>query len=56
MNRIQEKLVEPVNIYTGSFFKIKIKAKRDVTYNELLHKKYEQLKAITYSNLKGESI
>ena len=56
MNRIQEKLVEPVKIYAGSFFKIKIKAKREVTYNELLQKNYEQVKTITYNNLKGESI
>ena len=54
MNKIQEILIEPVKIYTGSLFKIKIKAKRDITYRELLQKTYEQVKVITYNDLKGD--
>jgi len=54
-NKIEEIIVEPVHIETGSTFKIKIKAKRSATYQEIKdNKSYLQLKSYTYGQLKGE--
>lgn len=59
MNKIQEVILEPSVIYTGSKFKIKIRAIRGATYQELVDKayKYQTLKDknITYGDLKGEN-
>ena len=52
--RISEKLVEPARIETGSVFKIKIKARRYTTYEELLDVTYNELKLKKYKNLKGD--
>lgn len=56
MSKIQEIILEPSKIYVGSTFKLKIKAIRYTTYEELKanNKTYEQLKDFEYSNLKGE--
>ena len=54
-NKITEILVEPSKVETGSTFKIKIKAKRSATYQEIKdYKTYLQLKSYTYGQLKGE--
>ena len=54
MSKIKEKLIEPVSILTGSIFKIKIKAVRGATYNEIKSLTYNQVKEYTYGQLKGD--
>lgn len=54
MSKIKEKLIEPVSILTGSIFKIKIKAVRGATYNELKNLTYNEVKEYTYNQLKGD--
>lgn len=54
MSKIKEKLIEPVKIETGSIFKIKIKAVRGATYNELKNLTYNEVKEYTYNQLKGD--
>ena len=54
MNKIKEKITELESVYTGSIFKLKIKAIRYATYEELKAKTYEQAKDFSYSSLKGE--
>lgn len=54
MNKIKEILVEPNIVYTGSKVKIKIKAVRGATYEELKSISWNELKKYTYSELKGE--
>jgi len=53
-NKIKEIIVEPEKIYTGSTFKLKIKAIRYMTYDDLKSKTYNELKEYTYNELKGE--
>ena len=53
-NKIKEIIVEPEKIYIGSTFKLKIKAIRYMTYNEVKTKTYNQIKNYTYNELKGE--
>lgn len=54
MNKIKEILIEPNVIHTGSSFKLKIKAVRGATYEELKSITWNDLKKYTYSDLKGE--
>lgn len=54
MSKIQEIIVEPSKIYAGSTFKLKIKAIRYATYNELKVRTYSTMQNFTYSELKGE--
>ena len=53
-NKITEIITEPNKIYVGSTFKLKIKAIRYATYNELKTKTYNEVKNYTYNKLKGE--
>lgn len=53
-SKIKEKIIEPSRIEVGSFFKIKIKAVRGATYNELKAKTYQEIEAFTYGQLKGD--
>lgn len=53
-NKIQEIILEPTNINVGSLFKLKVKAIRYMTYNELKTKTYSELTEFTYKELKGE--
>lgn len=55
MQKIIEKILEPSQIEVGSFFKIKIKAIKYATYNEIKNRlTYNTLKNYTYNQLKGE--
>lgn len=53
MNKILEKIIEPSRVETGSIFKLKIKAIRYATYNELKERKYKNIKSFKYKDLKG---
>ncbi len=53
MNKIVEVILEPSKIEVGSMFKIKIKAIRYATYNELKNKTYNYIKKFKYRDLKG---
>ena len=53
-SKIKEILVEPNKVYVGSTFKLKIKATRYTTYNELRKIPYNYLKTFKYGQLKGE--
>lgn len=53
--KITEVQVEPSKVEVGSTFKLKIKAIRYATYNEVKTKlTYNTLKNYTYGQLKGE--
>lgn len=52
-NKIVEIITEPNKIYTGSVFKLKIKAIRHATYEELKLKTYNEVKVFTYKELGG---
>lgn len=54
MNKIKEKIIEPARIEVGSIFKIKIKAIRGASYNELKSLTYENIEDYTYGQLKGD--
>lgn len=55
MNKIIEKIVEPSRIETGSIFKLKIKAIRYATYQEVKNRlTYTTIEDYQYSRLKGE--
>ena len=54
MAKINEIIIEPSKIYVGSNFKMKIKAIRYATYNELKNKTYNYSKKFKYKDLKGE--
>lgn len=56
MPKILETIIEPTKIEVGSIFKLKIKAIRYVTYNELRtnQKTYNDVKTYMYAELKGE--
>jgi len=53
MNKILEKIIEPSRVETGSILKLKIKAIRYATYNELKERKYKDIKSFKYKDLKG---
>ena len=53
-NKITEVILEPTTIYTGDRFKLKVKAIRYLTYDELKTLTYNQVKNFTWGNLKGE--
>lgn len=52
-NKIVEIITEPNKVYVGSVFKLKIKAIRYMTYDEVKTKTYNQIKSYTYNELKG---
>ena len=52
-NKIVEIITEPNKIYVGSVFKLKIKAIRYATYEELKPKTYNEVKTFTYKELGG---
>lgn len=55
MHKIIEKILEPSRIEVGSNFKLKIKAIRYATYNELKGRlNYTNIQNYEYKNLKGE--
>lgn len=54
-NKITEIIVEPSKVEVGPTFKLKIKAIRYATYQEIKDRlTYTQLKNYTYNQLKGE--
>ena len=54
MNKIKEIIVEPNKIYVGSNFKLKIKAIRYASYEEIMLEDYEDVEAYNYSEMKGD--
>lgn len=56
MNKIKEIVIEPSKIYLGSIFKLKVKAIRYLTYQELKEnqKTYNNTKMYNYKVLKGD--
>ena len=54
MSKIKEIIIEPQKLFVGSTFKLKVKAIRYMTYNELKTKTYNELKQFTYNELKGD--
>lgn len=55
MSKIKEIILEPAKIYVGSSFKLKIKATRGVTYQEMKDRlTYNSLLNYKYSELKGD--
>lgn len=54
MSKIQEITLEPNIVYTGSFFNVKIKIVKKLTYVDLKKTTYSKLKMYTYNNSKGE--
>lgn len=54
MNKITEKILEPSRIEVGSTFKLKIRAIRYATYEEIKTKTVSQLKEYTVGEFKGE--
>lgn len=54
MNKIKEIIVEPNKIHVGSNFKLKIKAIRYASYEEIKLNDYNNVKAYRYSQLKGD--
>lgn len=53
-NKIAEIIIEPTKLYVGSSFRLKVKAIRYATYNELKPFNYNEVKNYTYKELKGE--
>ena len=54
-NKILDIIVEPTPVYEGSTFRLKVKVKKGLTYEELKRLTYEELKAYTYQDLKGDN-
>lgn len=54
MQKILEKILEPSVIKTGSFFTLKIKVRRGITYGELKQMTYNDVQNYLYSELKGD--
>lgn len=52
-NKIVEIIIEPTKLYVGSSFRLKVKAIRYATYNELKPFNYNEVKNYTYNALKG---
>lgn len=53
-NKIKEVIVEPSKMYVGDSFRLKVKAIRYATYNELKPFNYNEVKNYTYKELKGD--
>ena len=54
-NKITEIILEPSKVFVGSTFRLKIKATRYATYQELKNREtYNSLKNFNYSELKGD--
>ena len=53
-NKITEIIIEPSTVYTGDTFKLKVKAIRSITYNELKEITYNQAENFTFGELKGD--
>lgn len=53
INKIVEIITEPNKVYVGSVFKLKIKAIRYATYEELKPKTYNKVKSFSYKELGG---
>lgn len=53
-NKITEVVIEPSQVYTGDRFKLKVRAIRGLTYNELKTLTYTQAMNYTFGELKGE--
>lgn len=53
-NKISEIIIEPSQVYAGDTFKLKVKAIRYVTFDELKEITFNQVKNFTFGNLKGE--
>ena len=54
-NKILDIIVEPTPVYEGSTFRLKVRVKNGLTYEELKRLTYEELKAYTYQDLKGDN-
>lgn len=55
MNKIKEIIIEPQPLYVNSNFKIKIKAQRGATFQELKDKMtFNDLKEYSFNDLKGD--
>ena len=54
MNKITQVVTEPPIVRVGSPFKLKIKATRYLTYDELKRLTYDEIKQITNNRVKGE--
>ena len=54
MSKIIEKIIEPARIEAGSSFKIKVKAIRYATYEDIKNKTVSFLKNYTVADMKGE--
>jgi len=54
MNKIIDKIVEPSHIEVGSIFKLKIKAIRYMSYEEMKVRKVSTIKQYTVAILKGD--
>ena len=54
MTKINEIIIEPSKIYVDSNFKIKIKAVRYTTYNDVKNKTYNYSKKFKYKDLRGD--
>lgn len=53
--KIIEKIIEPARVEIGSIFKIKVKAIRYATYNELKNRlDYTTIQDYSYSQMKGD--
>ena len=54
-NKITEIILEPSKVFVGSTFRLKVKATRYATYQELKNREtYNSLKNFNYSELKGD--
>lgn len=53
-NKIIEVILEPTDIYTGDRFKLKVKAIRGLTFDELKTLTFTQAMQYTFGELKGE--
>lgn len=54
MNKIVEVRTEPSVIYTGQSFKLKVKAIRYLTFEELKELTFTEVAQYTFGELKGE--
>lgn len=54
MQKIIERIIEPSKVYAGSIFRLKIKAIRYLTYEEIKDMTVSDLKQYTVAELKGE--
>lgn len=54
MNKIVEVRIEPNTIYAGDKFKLKVKAIRYLTFEELKELTFTEVAQYTFGELKGE--